>query len=115
MFDSVHERDFWLACQAEGVPEPQTQYKFSKKRKYRADFAWPAQRVLVEIEGGEWIQGRHTRGGGFTRDCHKYNEAVRCGWRVLRFTGGMIVGDPCECARLVREVVESEGWKVEVI
>ena len=45
MFDSNHERDFYLACQAEGLPEPETQYQFCPGRKYCADFAWPARRV----------------------------------------------------------------------
>ena len=115
MFDSNHERDFYLACQAEGLPEPETQYQFCPGRKYCADFAWPARRVLVEVEGGEWVKGRHVRGAGYTRDCKKYNLAVLGGWRLLRFTGGMIAGDPCGCVRQVQELLQQEGWWVEVL
>jgi len=111
-YASAHERDFALACQTEGLPEPETQYKFSPTRKFRADFAWPSQRVLVEVEGGEWAGGRHVRGAGYTRDCHKYNLAVSEGWRLLRFTGGMIAGDPCGCALRVKELLEQDaGWR----
>lgn len=55
-------------------------------RDWRFDFAWPAQMLAVEIEGGIWLKskGRHTGGVGFTDDCRKYNEALLMGWRVLR-------------------------------
>jgi very-short-patch-repair endonuclease len=46
--------------------------------------------VAAEVEGGTWSGGRHTRGSGFEKDAEKYNEAANDGWRVLRFTGGMI-------------------------
>ena len=42
--------------------------------------------IAVELEGGVWTNGRHSRGAGFTSDCEKYNEAQLLGWRVLRFT-----------------------------
>lgn len=64
------------------TPEPE--YRFHDMRKWRFDFAWPAQRVAVEIEGGIWSKGRHVRGAGFIADCEKYNEAARLGWYVLR-------------------------------
>lgn len=32
------------------------------------------------------MQGRHTQGAGYTKDCEKYNEAVSMGWRVFRVT-----------------------------
>lgn len=55
-------------------------------RKFRADFCWPAHKLAVEIDGGTWSGGRHTRGSGFTRDCDKQNLLVANGWRQLRFT-----------------------------
>jgi very-short-patch-repair endonuclease len=41
--------------------------------------------LAVELEGGTWSSGRHTRGVGFANDCEKMNEAVIMGWHVLRF------------------------------
>ena len=67
------------------LPTPETEYVFHKTRKWRLDFAWPAQRIAAEVEGGTWAQGRHTRGRGFAEDCKKYNEATLDGWRVFRF------------------------------
>ena len=46
--------------------------------------------VAVEVEGGVWTGGRHTRGKGFEADCEKYNAATERGWRVLRVTPKMI-------------------------
>lgn len=57
-----------------------------KERRWRVDFligGW----LVVEIEGGHWINGRHTRGAGFEKDCEKYNELAIRGFKVLRVTG----------------------------
>ena len=57
---------------------------------WRFDFAWPEQRLAVEVEGGSLSRGRHNRAEGFEEDCRKYNSAVRLGWRVLRYTTDMV-------------------------
>jgi very-short-patch-repair endonuclease len=77
---------------ASKLPEPVREYQFatSIKRRWRFDFAWPDLCIGVEVEGGVYSGGRHTRGAGFEKDCEKYNEAVILGWSVLRFTGSMI-------------------------
>lgn len=57
-----------------------------KGRRWRVDFligGW----LVVEVEGGHWVNGRHTRGLGFENDCEKYNELAIRGFRVLRVTG----------------------------
>jgi very-short-patch-repair endonuclease len=73
-----------------GLPTPEREYRFSPPRRYRADFAYPERKLLIEVEGGVWTRGRHTRGAGYTSDAEKYNLATVKGWRVLRFTGDMI-------------------------
>jgi hypothetical protein len=102
---SVLERDFILACMALDLPAPEREYRFDQKRKWRADFAWPFQRVLVEIEGGEWAHGRHVTPRGYNKDCEKYNFATINRWRLLRFTGTMIRQDPVGCAQLVKTLL----------
>lgn len=59
-------------------------------RDWRFDFAWPKRKIALEVEGGTWSRGRHTRGSGFEKDCEKYNEATLLGWRVMRVTGNMV-------------------------
>lgn len=60
------------------------EFKFCPDRRWRADFR--VGRVLVEVEGGIWSGGRHTRGTGFENDCEKYNWAALNGWLVLRYS-----------------------------
>jgi very-short-patch-repair endonuclease len=66
------------------------EHRFDPSRRWRFDFAWPAHMLAVEIEGGVWSGGRHTRGAGFVGDCEKYNTATLAGWRVLRFHEGAV-------------------------
>ena len=73
------------------------EYQFYRGRKWRFDFVlggpdtWRGKTsfhpdgTAIEIEGGIWTQGRHTRGAGFLKDAEKYNCAALTGWRVLRF------------------------------
>lgn len=69
------------------IPE----FKFDEKRKWRFDFALPEAgdcpvKIAVEIEGGIFTRGRHTRPLGYLNDCIKYNEAAEHGWTVLRYS-----------------------------
>lgn len=66
------------------------EYRFHPERRWRYDFAWPDKMIAVEVEGGTWGGGRHTRGAGYEKDCEKYNEAAILGWRVLRATGKQV-------------------------
>lgn len=63
------------------------EYRFDSKKKWKTDFVFLDQKLIVEVEGGVWIKGRHTRPVGFTKDCIKYNNATIQGFRVLRVTG----------------------------
>lgn len=66
------------------------EFVFAPPRRWRADFAYPDMRILIEVEGGTWSRGRHTRGKGYEADCEKYNAAALAGWLVLRFTANMV-------------------------
>ena len=66
------------------------EYQFDNKRKWRLDRCWPSKMVAVELEGGVHSGGRHVRGAGFEKDCEKYNAAALAGWKVGRFTAGMV-------------------------
>ncbi|MEQ1277327.1 DUF559 domain-containing protein [Acinetobacter soli] len=61
------------------------EYKFHPDRNWRADFWITGSKILVEVEGGIWSGGRHTRGKGFIADMEKYNAAAILGFKVLRF------------------------------
>ena len=69
-----------------GLPAPMREHRFHPKRQWRFDFAWPAIRLAVEVEGVTHNSGRHQRFEGYSKDCEKYNNAALLGWRVLRYT-----------------------------
>lgn len=77
------------------------EYRFAPGRKWRADFR--IADVLIEVEGGTWTNGRHTRGLGFELDCLKYGEAAALGFRLVRVTPAMI--DDGRAIQLVRRVL----------
>ena len=66
--------------------EIKPEHSFFHGRKWRLDFAIVDLKIGIEIEGGVWSGGRHTRGNGFVDDMEKYNAAVTLGWVILRFT-----------------------------
>lgn len=76
--------DGWFrAC---GFTAPAHEYRFAPPRRWRFDYAWPEYMIALEVEGGVFVGGRHTRGAGFVKDMEKYNEATARGWRVFRTT-----------------------------
>jgi len=60
MKQSAPEAAFALHCRAHKL-NPVPEFKFHPVRKWRADFAFPAHMILIEIEGGVWVNGRHNR------------------------------------------------------
>ena len=80
------------------------EFYFHPIRKWRFDFAI-GSKVAVEIEGGIWTQGRHTRGSGFIKDCIKYNTAAAMGWKVFRFPSEMVKDGSAI------EFLKKEVWK----
>ena len=65
------------------LPPPVEQYVGAVPgRKYRIDFAWPAKKVAVEIQGMV-----HRIKGRFKADTEKMSLLVLHGWRVLPVSG----------------------------
>lgn len=83
----------WCKVAANRLPScrhPCWEYRFSPTRRWRFDFAWPDVGIYVELEGGTWSRGRHTRGTGFAGDCAKYNAATLAGWTGFRIPSGAV-------------------------
>ena len=87
MKKSSLENQFLQQITLARLPLPVSEFRFHPRRRWRFDLAWPDLKWACEINGGEWIQGRHNRGAGFLNDCEKCNEAAILGWRVLSFGG----------------------------
>jgi len=84
------EEELAMGIKALKLSKPEREYVFAAPRKWRFDFAWPDKKIAVEVEGGVFVHGSHTRGESFTKDCEKYNAATLKGWKVLRYTPQMI-------------------------
>lgn len=66
-----------------GIPQPTPEYRFSPPRRWRMDYAWPDHKVALEIQGGIWTGGRHSRGATMLREWEKLNTAAGMGWRFI--------------------------------
>lgn len=89
-----------------GLPVPDREYPAVPGRRFRFDFAWPIERLLVEVQGGTWGKGAHSTGQGIARDCEKRNMAVLLGWRCLDVTT-----DQIRTGRAIRWIEEAL-WRV---
>lgn len=104
------EAKFLLYVRAYHLPMPVCELHFHPERHWRVDFAWPRlgqhrdAGLAVEIDGGQWVQGRHQRPQGFAGDIAKSNQLARLGWRLLRFTT-QDFDDPAAMMRTVGEVL----------
>ena len=79
-----------LQIELMGLPKPAREVRFCPERRWRFDLAWEVQRVAVEVDGGVFSQGRHTRGKGYEADCEKKARAVALGWKVVSVTPDQI-------------------------
>jgi len=102
---SPHEEAFAIAWRVLNGPPFEREFKFHPTRAWRLDFAWPAAKMAVEIDGGVHEgpgRGRHMRQGGYEKDAEKMANAALMGWRVIRLTPSMI--QPSLITRIILEV-----------
>ena len=60
----------------------QKEYRFALRRNWRFDFAWPIQKVAVEIDGLRYDgKAGHQTVKGVLADAEKYEAALLLGWR----------------------------------
>jgi hypothetical protein len=85
-----------------GVQVPVKEYAFHPSRGWLFDMAWVDHKIALEVEGGVWTEGGHTRGKGFTKDILKYNQAGLLGWTVLRCTPDTLcTGETLDMLKLI--------------
>ena len=85
---------FRAALKAAGLPMPEMELQFHPTRKWRFDYGWwsywstpdgtirrPA--VALEVQGGLFVNGRHSRGAALLKEHEKLSEAAALGWRIL--------------------------------
>lgn len=103
--DSELEMTLLNRIERAGLPLPVHQLRFCPTRRWKADMAYPSAMLLIEVDGGAYVQGRHTRGKGFEDDCTKLSTAAALGWRVIRVTKKHI--ESGEAVALIAQALES--------
>lgn len=82
------------------------EYPTPWNRKSRFDFYLPDMNLAIEIQGGTWMAGRHTRGKGYQEDCKKMRRADQNGIRIWWFTTHDVV-----CGDAIREILENLDYR----
>ena len=82
-----------------------SEHQFHEKRKWRFDYAIIDLKIAIEVEGGVWSSGRHTRGAGFLNDIEKYNTATSMGWHIIR----TIPNKEIEICDLVNKLIDHKS------
>lgn len=76
-----------LHIRADKLPRPVRQYQVNPERRWRIDYAWPALRIAVEVDGEV-----HRIKERFHADIEKHAWLTLNGWTLLR-VGGREVRD----------------------
>jgi very-short-patch-repair endonuclease len=82
--ESEAEEAFLAIVRRTGLPDPLPQRHVEGRRR---DFVWPAQRIVVEIDG----RATHDTTVAFEQDRVRDNELGLAGWLTLRFTRRRVV------------------------
>lgn len=97
---------FDVQCRAVGLPVPVAEYRFHPTRRWRFDWCWQAAHLALEVQGGLFVQGRHSRGAALMKEHEKLNAAVALGYRVLFVTPKQIADG--SALTLVERALKSE-------
>lgn len=81
---------FAMQLDAAGLGGYVREFRAIPGRKFRFDFCFREERLLIEINGGTYSKGAHSTGTGIARDYEKNNLAQIGGWRVLSFDTKMV-------------------------
>jgi very-short-patch-repair endonuclease len=98
--DSQVEAELIRLLFSHGIDRPETQYEIREGDRFlaRVDYAWPAWRVALEVDGFKYHSDPQT----FVRDRERGNLIVAAGWLLLRTTPWSMRRDPsglCESVR----------------
>jgi hypothetical protein len=99
---SQSNSELLLAVQLEqaGIPF-EREYRFHDKRRWRFDFAFPYAMLAVEIDGGGFVSGRHSRGAGVEADAEKQSAAAILRWYLIRATPRQV--DDGRCLQWIKD------------
>lgn len=109
--ESLEELKLVGRIQRHGLPTPTLQVALIPGRRFRWDVVFPEQKVAVELQGGVFANGRHTRGAGFESDCEKAALGQIAGYICLSLTPGMV--ESGLALTLIEQALHARGWRRE--
>jgi hypothetical protein len=110
------DREFLFQCKALNLPPVFAQWRFQNSRhpssathKWRCDFVFKDQKLMVEIDGGIWVKGAHGHPVDILRNMKKQNDAMLLGFQVIRFTPAEVKNG--DAVSFTQAVLQARGWK----
>jgi very-short-patch-repair endonuclease len=99
------ELEFERFCRARGLPRPVRQFPIYDGDHFvaRVDFAYPTERVIIEVESFEW----HTRRRKWDSDVDRFNTFRALDWEPLRVTSTKMREEPGALACLIRSALDA--------
>jgi hypothetical protein len=79
----------YLWCLLNG-PSLVKEYRFHVARRWKFDYYHEPTMTAIELEGGLYSGGRHSRAEGYLSDIEKYNAASMQGIVILRLGTGQV-------------------------
>lgn len=100
--ESGLEVRFLEMCEKWKVPRPHLQHLVvAQGRRYRLDFAYPLQRVFVEVDG----VASHSAPEQIAKDGGRQNDLVAAGWQPIRFDYLQLKHSPSRCAQTILQIL----------
>ena len=101
---SALENLFAMQLDSAGLTGYVREYQAIPGRKFRFDFCFKQERLLIEINGGTFTKGGHSSGLGLRRDYEKLRLAQDHGWKVYPFDAQAVRSG--EAVEQVRKALE---------
>lgn len=106
--ESTLETRFLDLCRQAGLPEPECQVWIAPEdgdAPIRVDFAWRAERLVLEADSRRW----HGTARAFENDRRRDQRLTRAGWRVVRVTWRQLRDEPEWVVRLVADLLRERA------
>ena len=96
---------FLRFMRSHGVDSFARDYVAIPGRRWKIDLAHVEKKIAVEIHGGTYARGRHSRHEGMQSDLEKERALVAAGWRCIAFTGEEIKRRPIACLENILSIL----------
>jgi hypothetical protein len=96
------ERAGYRLLSETGLPQPRLEFPIPWDPQRRFDLAFPEARLAIEWDSRRW----HTQVDAFDRDRERDRQAVRNGWRLLRYTWQDLTTRPGDIVDTVRSLLD---------